>query len=266
MPLTFAHPAAVFPLQKRLKSYGVLSALVVGSLVPDFAYLPYMPVTRIQTHSLASMFWFCLPVGLVLYFVFEFFMKTALIELMPVSVKCRFDKPIDNQEKASKRRSFLNVCVSVLIGTATHILWDSFTHEDGLFVQLIPYLQANLFSVYSYHVVLYKVFQHVSTLTGTLLIIYWLYEWFRFSDVITSDIQSVLPEWQRLLWITLILVGSTFIGVLAGYGSMFGKSGLPAIQSFEKNTIIFGFVAISLFVFSYCSVYYFLAIKIKKEK
>ena len=35
MPFTFAHPAAVVPLLRPLGRYGVLSALVIGSIVPD---------------------------------------------------------------------------------------------------------------------------------------------------------------------------------------------------------------------------------------
>src|SRR5580700_6014062 len=37
MPFTFSHPAAVLPVHSRFKNWIPLSALVIGSLVPDAA-------------------------------------------------------------------------------------------------------------------------------------------------------------------------------------------------------------------------------------
>ncbi len=61
MPFTLAHPAAAAPLRR----FGlVLSALVVGSMAPDFPYfLPGLPQDKFG-HTLAGVFWFCVPAGL----------------------------------------------------------------------------------------------------------------------------------------------------------------------------------------------------------
>ena len=58
MPLTIAHPAAVIPLARHMKKYGIFSALIIGSLMHDLSYFRFLPITREQTHSLAGMFWF----------------------------------------------------------------------------------------------------------------------------------------------------------------------------------------------------------------
>ena len=38
MPLTIAHPAAVIPFARVRRGWAVPSALVIGSVAPDFAY------------------------------------------------------------------------------------------------------------------------------------------------------------------------------------------------------------------------------------
>jgi len=55
MPLTPAHAAAVVPLWRLLGSRAVLSALVIGSMTPDFAYFLPLGVRRAESHSLAGL-------------------------------------------------------------------------------------------------------------------------------------------------------------------------------------------------------------------
>lgn len=121
MPLTIAHPAAVIPLQSRLKNFGVLSALVIGSLMPDVAYFPHMPVTRLQSHSFAGMFWFCLPAGLITYYLFHNFLKEPLISLLPESVARKLPEASINKVKFSSMTLFFSICFSLWLGTATHV-------------------------------------------------------------------------------------------------------------------------------------------------
>ncbi|MSQ59664.1 MAG: DUF4184 family protein [Betaproteobacteria bacterium] len=46
MPFTIAHPAAALPLLRPLRGFGVLSALVIGSMTPDFPYFLTGDLTR----------------------------------------------------------------------------------------------------------------------------------------------------------------------------------------------------------------------------
>ncbi|MEM7184808.1 MAG: DUF4184 family protein [Spirochaetota bacterium] len=41
MPFTFSHPAIVLPFVKFPKQWVCLSALIVGSIVPDFEYFMF---------------------------------------------------------------------------------------------------------------------------------------------------------------------------------------------------------------------------------
>src|SRR5437899_2378733 len=85
MPFTLSHPAAVIPVRK----YGVLSALVVGSLAPDIFY--FIPRVRQigYGHTLPGLFFFCLPLGLAVLCLFHIFLKRPLISLFPASHQLR---------------------------------------------------------------------------------------------------------------------------------------------------------------------------------
>lgn len=101
MPYPFAHPAAVLPLIRPMGRLGVPAALVIGSMVPDAWYLvPGM--VRADSHSFAGLFWFCLPVGFVLYLVWK-------------GSRPRAPAPA--------------VAVSVLVGALTHFGWDAIAHS-----------------------------------------------------------------------------------------------------------------------------------------
>ena len=64
MPFTFSHPAAILPIHSRFKNWIPLSALVIGSLVPDAAYyLPTPEHFRTHSHTLLGTFSTSLPFG-----------------------------------------------------------------------------------------------------------------------------------------------------------------------------------------------------------
>src|SRR5947209_1700166 len=79
MPFTLSHPAAVMPI----RNYGVLSALVAGSMMPDSLY--FIPNGQHESygHTLPGLFFYCLPVGIVLLWFFHRFLKKPLISLFP---------------------------------------------------------------------------------------------------------------------------------------------------------------------------------------
>lgn len=55
--------------------------------------------------------------------------------------------------------------ISFLSGAFSHILWDSFTHEHGHFVEVIPELSRTIL-FFGKEILFFKVLQHSSTLIG----------------------------------------------------------------------------------------------------
>src|ERR1700730_9706771 len=83
MPFTISHVAAVVPFSRPLARWRLLSAAIIGSMVPDFGFLmPWRPA-RIETHSAIALLTFCLPVGLATFWIFQRMVKTAVMEVLP---------------------------------------------------------------------------------------------------------------------------------------------------------------------------------------
>ena len=90
MPFTISHAAAVLPFTRPLARWRLLSAAVIGSMVPDFGwFLPWRPA-RFETHSLDALLTFCLPVGLASYWVFQLLVRTPIMELLPPGAYARW--------------------------------------------------------------------------------------------------------------------------------------------------------------------------------
>ncbi len=67
------------------------------------------------------------------------------------------------------------IIISILIGAASHVLWDSFTHDNGYFVQTIPILQ-NSVEFMGRQIPILKILQHASTLIGATAIAFAIYK------------------------------------------------------------------------------------------
>jgi len=71
MPYTVSHAAVVLPFSRLLARWQLLSAAVIGATVPDFrVFLPWR-MGHVETHSAMSLLIFCLPVGVITYWLFQ---------------------------------------------------------------------------------------------------------------------------------------------------------------------------------------------------
>ena len=178
VPFTFAHPAAAVPLLRPLARYGVLSALVIGSMAPDFSYFLPFPISRSQSHSIAGLFWFCLPVGLISYVLFHRLLARPIVDLLPAPLRVRLLPVIDARVEAQWRA----VVASLFVGAATHIAWDAFTHAGAPLVRVSRALRFHLVTISGYPLSVYTVLQHLSTSIGFALIALWIWRWARSAE------------------------------------------------------------------------------------
>src|SRR5271154_792782 len=83
MPFTISHAAIVLPFSRPLARWRLLSAVVIGAMVPDFGLFFPWRIHRFETHSVLALFTFCLPVGLCSYWIFQSLIKTPVLEVLP---------------------------------------------------------------------------------------------------------------------------------------------------------------------------------------
>lgn len=175
MPFTLSHPAAVLPLSRtRL----VFSALVAGAMAPDAGYFLTFSSQHAESHTFKALFTFCLPVGFLLLLLFQKLLKRPLLALLPASHQERL-YPSAQRFRFGPARRFGLILLSLLIGSMTHLFWDSFTHATGWFVARIPALQVTTHILPFYPAPVYKLLQHSSTVIGLVILAlaYWI--WYR---------------------------------------------------------------------------------------
>ena len=171
MPFTLAHPAAVLPL--RALPFMALPPLIVGSLTPDLiGFLPYqLERTLLNSHSFLGTVLLDLPVGCLVLFMLMLF-RNALVRplwephraIIADSLNSHFTHP----------RHWLIALPSLLAGSWTHIVWDSFTHVNYWTYRHFPVLYRPLFPDGLHHLALFHALQYLTSALG-LTYIGWCY-------------------------------------------------------------------------------------------
>lgn len=139
-----------------------MAALAIGCAVPDFAYFLQLQTNDHFGHTLPGLFAWCLPVGWLTLWLFDRFGRRGVQALLPAGWAL--------PPSAPRIHSAVNISVALLLGAASHIVWDAFTHRTGFGVALLPAL-ATPMSLGPLTVPWYKVLQHGSTIAGLLVFI-----------------------------------------------------------------------------------------------
>lgn len=174
LPFTLSHPAAVLPLMRRPF---IPAALVAGAVAPDVPYFlarlgvsetspqdwygPLLNAT--ETHSFDAGLLVGLPLAVGLVAVYR--MLRA-----PVTALLQSGLGLPEAERApglrARARHVMWLLVSALIGIASHLAWDSFTHGDGFLVTHVEALRASALG----GLTVARLLQYVSTVFGLALV------------------------------------------------------------------------------------------------
>ena len=169
MPFTFSHPIAILPLASLSKKWFSLTGLIIGSMIPDFEYFIRMRISSQYSHTLAGAFWFNLPLVILVAFIFHNIVKNSLYKNLPQFLQERFIGFTDFNWNKYFKTNWLVVIISALIGIFSHLFWDSFTHENGYFVERFSLLSKEI-DIFSYPIPVFKILQHLSSLIGGILL------------------------------------------------------------------------------------------------
>ena len=164
MPFTLAHPALIIPL-KKVRGGLSLTALAVGSMVPDFENFFNMQETEVTSHQLSGFFLFDLPVGLFACFLFHNLLKHGFVENLPRFYQRRFSHLVAVNWNSYAAKNPVAVIFSLVMGILSHLSWDAFTHHDGLVVSFIPFLSAEI-NLFGKSLPIFFILQLVSSVAG----------------------------------------------------------------------------------------------------
>jgi hypothetical protein len=197
-------------------------------------------VRRGQSHGLDGLAWFVLPVGLAAYLVFHLLVKAPAVALLPAPLR---DRLIARglAAPALPVAPWPAVAVSLVLGAVSHLIWDSFTHARAAGVQALPFLATRLGGVAGYEVFVYKLLQHASTVTGLLLLGFWLARWLRATPAPRSPAPTPLPGWARALLVVALAWASLSGAVHGGLVGRFPNLPVAGAPHLLWGTIIGGF-------------------------
>lgn len=136
MPITLAHPAAVLGL-RRLQL--PMAAMVIGSMVPDVPLFMRWASGYEVSHSLIGVLTVNLIGALVVLLGWNAFGRDALVDLAPDAIRAR----LAPRHRLS-RRQWLLAPAAAVVGSLTHLVWDTFTHPGRWGVTHLAWLRADL--------------------------------------------------------------------------------------------------------------------------
>jgi hypothetical protein len=212
MPFTFAHPAAILPLRQRFKSL-LTVPLIVGSVAPDLPYYVPMRFNRLMldTHTLSGVFWLDVPIGMAVL-LFGFVFRRPLTALLTPRARALCLQSV--QHFRDQPLHWVWAPFAIIVGAWTHLLWDSFTHDNGWVVKRVAALSAPI-SFGGYTGSMCHVMQYLSSIAGLLIL--WI--WFRRLPAPPVEATGLSPMSSSTRTAILLLVCACGAG-LGGYRAM----------------------------------------------
>lgn len=210
MPWTFAHPAAILPLRRLCPRWLSFPALILGAMAPDISYYVGLHGKgREFCHTPEGIVLVCLPVSLLLLALMLRFARPLTVLLPePHSALVRA------QLQPSPHRAWVGVAVmavSVLLGAATHVVWDSFTHQDAWGAELDEPLLEGLDPQLQL-----MPLQHLSTAAGVLVLAFAYWRAVRAQRLSTPPVHDPRRA-QRIRLMLACLAVAAAVGAASAY-------------------------------------------------
>jgi hypothetical protein len=228
MPFTLSHAAAALPFRRtRL----VMSALVVGCFAPDTPYFLFLMSHGFHGHTLVGIFDFDLPVGFVELWLYHAFVRRPLLLILPDGIRRRLHTSVSSFSFWPPARLAL-VVLSLLIGIVTHLLWDSFTHEDTWPYRHWELLRLNV-QLVTGDMPVYKLLEYGCSVLGVAVLAVWAWHWYRTTEPRASSASEPVNAAKKR--VTLAVLAA--IAVLGGFFRTFRIERL-SLQTLQIRPIV----------------------------
>jgi hypothetical protein len=171
VPFTPSHAAAVLPFVGTALP---ASALVIGSVAPDLPY--YLPVDLPwETHTASAVVTVDLLLGGLAWVVWHALLAEPALAWAPGALRARLrDVPLGLAVRVRSARGLLLTALALIVGSATHVLWDEFTHAGRWGTANLPALAGDWGPLPGY-----RWLQYASGVLGGAVLLLWLVRWWR---------------------------------------------------------------------------------------
>ena len=174
MPFTLSHAAAALPL-RRLNL--VWSAFLVGSMAPDLPYITGSEYRELG-HKFPGVLLFTLPASWIALWLFQTAIKKPVVGLLPLGVQQRLQDQLGDFDFSGIARR-VTIATSLVLGIATHLVWDAFTHAYTWPWYRLGWLQSWIYVPFAGHMPMFMVLQYASTIIGMVALAAWILLWYR---------------------------------------------------------------------------------------
>jgi hypothetical protein len=222
MPFTLSHAAAALPFRRtRLE----MSALVTGCFAPDFPYFMFFVPREFIGHTLPGIFIFDLPLSLIVLWLFHAYVKQPLSMLLPTGIRRRL-QPSENGFSFWPPARLALIAISIVIGSGTHILWDSFTHPFFWPYRHWSFLSEIVHVPIAGDLPMYKVLQYGSTVFGIVVLAVWEWIWYR----ATKPVELPIAEPYTPTQIRVITIVTPAVALCGGVLTACMSFGVPGMS------------------------------------
>ncbi len=226
MSFTISHAAAALPFYKSRLCF---PALIVGCMVPDFEYFIFFDYIRRGAHSIGGLFYFCVPVGLVILFLYYKVWRYLIADLSPDFIRDRL-LTLNKKPYAFFPVKRLGVIIlSIIIGAILHDAWDLLSHGFGRGPQIFPWL---LQKVPFLHIHWWALFYAVGTAGGLFAVM----------AALLVYLANTKPEKERSARILPNLPSIIIIGLTGMIFSIVFALKMPQYHDYQAARILAFFV------------------------
>lgn len=207
MPFTAAHPAIILPLRK----YGYKlswTGLIIGSMVPDFEFFFRLRETENFGHQLIGVILLDIPLAILASFLFHNVIRNQFIDHLPNWYKKRFLIYRNFNWNQYFKAHYKTIFISIIIGIATHLFWDGFTHYNGFFVTHVSFFSKR-YSLFSFALPIYWILQILSSIIGLVILQVFI------RKIPESSDNNIRAEKNFIYWMAIInITGVVFMARL----------------------------------------------------
>lgn len=189
----------------------VFSAVVVGALAPDLEYFVRLSSGGGWGHTLSGALCLSLPLGLAVLWLFHRFARLPIVALLPQKIQTRLGPYL---LPFRFRGRLLVILASMLAGIATHLVWDSFTHEHTWLYHHWPFLRQHIHLPLVGSIRAFFLFQLVSSVGGIFVLLVAFAGWYRATPPAPNSLRPFYTPAQKAVIVAVMLLLSTAAAVV----------------------------------------------------
>lgn len=171
MPFTISHAVLAPPISKLTGHALPVAALAIGCMVPDL-YRLFTQENSNTTHLWTSIIHPDLWIGLGFCLLWYLIYRPVIYRLSGIQ------HPLNIESFKSAIQFLIGVIAAVLVGTATHIIWDGLTHVDFRTFAFKDVLSQNL-TLFHHQYPVHRILQIGSSIVVLPILLFMCLQYYR---------------------------------------------------------------------------------------